>query len=144
LGAAVKALRAVLDTTTLVSAVLFRSDNWSWLRAAWKKARIVPVLCPTTTRELIRVLNYPKFKLSPSDQQACLAEILPFCETSSNPSSLRELPPCRDLRNQVFIELAQESLVDCLVSEDKHVQEYPSVLGVRILSAASLKEFIQL
>ena len=144
MGATLKALRAVLDTATLVSAVLLRSDDWSWLRAAWKEARIVPVLCPTTTKELIRVLNCPKFKLSPSDQQACLAEILPFCETSSNPSPLRELPPCRDPRDQVFLELAQESLVDCLVSEDRDAQEYPSVLGVRILSAVSLKEFMQL
>ncbi|MDA8409456.1 MAG: PIN domain-containing protein [Treponema sp.] len=90
-----KPLRVVLDTNTLVSALLFRRENWSWLRDAWKEGTLIPQLCAATTLELIRVLSYPKFQLAPATQERFLAEILPFCETQPPPSASSSAR-CRD------------------------------------------------
>jgi putative PIN family toxin of toxin-antitoxin system len=139
----VKTLRVVLDTNTLVSALLFRRDNWSWLRSAWKEGPIAPVLCSATTLELIKVLSYPKFNLSRVEQEGFLQEILPYCETRPNPQLVIGLSPCRDPKDQVFLELALESHADYLVSGDKDIQAYPPVEGLRIINAASLRMVVE-
>jgi len=139
----VKTFRVVLDTNTLVSALLFRRDNWSWLRSAWKDGLIVPVLCAETTLELITVLGYPKFKLSQADQEGFLAEILPYCATSPNPEHRADIPPCRDPKDQVFLELALETRTDFLVSGGKDIQEYSPPRGLKILCAGSLRMVIE-
>lgn len=132
-------LRVVLDTNTLVSALLFRRDAWSWLRDAWKEESIKPVLCSTTTLELIRVLSYPKFKLARMEQEKFLEEILPYCAISPNPEPRTGIPPCRDPKDQVFIELALASKVDFLVSGAKDLLDYPPIEEFRIISPASLR-----
>jgi len=139
----VKTFRVVLDTNTLVSALLFRRDNWSWLRSAWKDGSIIPVLCAETTLELITVLSYPKFKLSQTDQEGFLEEILPYCATSPNPEHRADIAPCRDPKDQVFLELALETHVEFLVSGDKDIQSYSPPPGLKIVSPASLKMVIQ-
>ena len=138
-----KTFRVVLDTNTLVSALLFRRDNWSWLRSAWKDGSIIPVLCAETTLELITVLSYPKFKLSQTDQEGFLEEILPYCATSPNPEHRADIAPCRDPKDQVFLELALETHVEFLVSGDKDIQTYSPPQGLKIVSPASLRMVIQ-
>jgi uncharacterized protein len=135
----VRTLRVVLDTNTLVSALLFRRDAWSWLRGAWKEGSIKPVLCSITTLELIRVLSYPKFKLARTEQEKFLEEILPYCMTRADPEARSGIPPCRDSKDQVFIELALEAQVDFLVSGDKDLLDYHLVEGFKIISPASLR-----
>lgn len=73
-------LRAVCDTNVVVSALLFDSGRCSWLREAWRTGRIVPIVDAATAGELIRVLEYPKFRLSPTDRDEVLSEYLPFAE----------------------------------------------------------------
>lgn len=74
-------IRVVLDTNVLVSALLFERGRLAWLRHGWQGNRCTPVLAQPTTRELLRVLGYPKFKLSPSEIALLLAERLPWSET---------------------------------------------------------------
>ena len=45
------------------------------------RARFIPLASRDTVSELIRVLNYPKFKLSEDDQQVLLADYLLYVET---------------------------------------------------------------
>ena len=54
--------QAVIDTNVVVSALVFQS-RLSWLRQAWK-SDCSPVICSETTEESLRVLSYPKFKLT--------------------------------------------------------------------------------
>ena len=138
-----KVLRVVLDTNTLVSALLFRRDNWSWLRSAWKDGLISPILCATTTLELVRVLNYPKFKLAWQDQEGFLEEILPYSITRPNPEPVEGIPACRDPEDQVFVELALEANADFLVSGDKDVHACPPIPGLRIINAAALRTILE-
>ena len=50
----------VLDTNVLVSALLFEAGRLAWLRHGWQSNCFTPVLAEPTTRELLRVLAYPK------------------------------------------------------------------------------------
>jgi putative PIN family toxin of toxin-antitoxin system len=69
-----------------------------------------------TAEELVQVLAYPKFRLSPSDGHELLAEFLPFCE-EVNPHR-RCAAICRDKRDQPFLDLAQSGRAEVLVSGD--------------------------
>ncbi|MFA7173103.1 MAG: hypothetical protein WC340_06770 [Kiritimatiellia bacterium] len=45
---------------------------------------MLPLISKETLVELIRVLNYPKFKLTPLEQQAVLEAFLPHAAIHSN------------------------------------------------------------
>ena len=67
----------------------------------------IPVVCRETTAELLRVLAYPQFKLTPTERDLLLGEYLPFAEAAQLPESLPVLPvACRDRDDVVFIQLA--------------------------------------
>ena len=75
-----QAVRVVPDTNIVLSTLLFAGGRVAWVRDAWQRGRIVPVVCHETVTELLRVLAYPKFKLSRSDQEELLADFLPYAE----------------------------------------------------------------
>ncbi len=116
-------VRVVLDTNVLVSALLFRQSRLSWIRLAWQNpaaGRILrPVLGPATTRELIRVLGYPKFQLSQGDVTTLLEDILPFAETvASEPPPLQWPRDFRDADDRIILDLTVAAGVEVLVSGD--------------------------
>jgi putative PIN family toxin of toxin-antitoxin system len=89
------------------------------LLAAWAAQAVTPVVCRETVTELLRVLAYPKFRLSLDDRDILLAQYLPFCETASLPSVWPPLPAvCRDRDDAVFIALMLSARADILVSGD--------------------------
>ncbi|MCT0207764.1 putative toxin-antitoxin system toxin component, PIN family [Synechococcus sp. CS-1332] len=110
-------IRVVLDTTVLVSALLFENGRLAWLRRTWQSAAITPVLSESSARELIRVLAYPKFRLTRPDIDRLLADVLPWCETHAGPIKAGQLQ-VRDLKDQVFLDLALAAGVPVLVSGD--------------------------
>ena len=81
--------RVVLDTNCLVSALIFSRGCFAWLREAWQGGRCVPLASRDTVGELLRVLNYPKFKLSRDEQEALLAEFCPMSRPSASRRRLR-------------------------------------------------------
>jgi len=72
-------LRVVLDTNVVVSALLFDAGRLAWLRHAWQQRRLHPLVCQETIAELRRVLAYPKFKLTPTEQQIIVGRFLALC-----------------------------------------------------------------
>ena len=64
----------------VVSALVFEAGRLAWLRSAWRQERIRPLVSKPTVTELLRVLAYPKFGLSPAEQGILQADFLPFCE----------------------------------------------------------------
>jgi putative PIN family toxin of toxin-antitoxin system len=125
----------VLDTNLVLSALVFASGRLALLRAAWQSGRCVPLASKLTTEELLRVLAYPKFKLSPSDREELLADYLPCCRTAAIPARLPTLPRCRDPNDQMFLELAAAGKADWLVSGDKDLLALAPEFGSRILTA---------
>ncbi|HAS81245.1 MAG TPA: putative toxin-antitoxin system toxin component, PIN family [Verrucomicrobia bacterium] len=110
-------LRVVFDTNVILSALLFRSGRVSWLVPRWQQGQVVALLSKETASELLRVLAYPKFKLSHEEQQCILQAFVPYAETVVTRRS-RHLPLCRDPHDQKFLILADQGNADYLVTGD--------------------------
>ncbi len=132
-------LRLVLDTNVLLSALLFPTGSLSWLRQAWQSEAILPLASRETTTELLRVLLYPKFRLTDDQREDLLADYLPWCETVlvSKPPSV---PDCRDPSDRPFLELALVGQADALVTGDSHLLALAPVFSVPILTPNAIRE----
>lgn len=78
--------RVVIDTNLVLSALVFEQGRLAQLRHASSPS------FPAPPRP-IRVLAYPKFKLSPEEQRELLADYLPYCKTVRSPSRCRRRRP---------------------------------------------------
>ncbi|NQU59226.1 MAG: putative toxin-antitoxin system toxin component, PIN family [Rhodospirillales bacterium] len=125
--------RIVLDTNVLLSALLFNSGSLSWLRDAWQSELIRPLASHDTTTELIRVLSYPKFRLTDDERKDLLADYLPWCETITISEPL-DVPDCRDPLDRPFLELARMANADALVSGDKDLLVLAAAFSIPILT----------
>jgi uncharacterized protein len=107
-------VRAVIDTNILLSALVFSRGTLSRCRQLWQNGEFTPLVSKPTVTELIRVLAYPKFKLTSIERDDLLADYLPFCETVQMPSELPQIPPCRDPYDEPFLHLALFGQADYL------------------------------
>ena len=110
--------RVVLDTSVVVSALVFLDGPAARLRVAWQAQRCVPLASRATTAELIRVLAYPKFRLTEAEQGDLLADWLPWVEVVKVPDPPPRVPPCRDPADRPFLELAVAGRARVLVTGD--------------------------
>lgn len=108
----------VLDTNIVVSALLFGAGRLAWVRHAWHSQILQPLVCKETVQELLRVLAYPKFRLTKAEQDELLADFLPYAHTVALPDDWPALPACRDVKDQVFLVLALVGEAQALVSGD--------------------------
>ena len=134
--------RIVLDTNVLLSAMLFHAGTLSWLRLAWQSEAIHPLASHDTTTELIRVLSYPKFKLTSDEREDLLADYLPWCETVTVPNKIK-LPDCRDPFDRPFLELALTAKADALITGDKDLLVLSHLFAVPILTPAVFRDRMQ-
>ena len=136
--------RVVLDTNVLVSALVFGGGHWQWLRQAWQGDRFVPLVSRATASELLRVLAYPKFKLSESEQEHLLADYLPYAEAVEVPDDLAGVPEVRDRDDAPFLHLALAGDADVLVSGDGDLTVLRGVQqGVRIMAPAEFRRWLE-
>ncbi|MCL2830292.1 MAG: putative toxin-antitoxin system toxin component, PIN family [Betaproteobacteria bacterium] len=113
--------RVVLDTNIALSALLFARGRLAWIRHAWQQGRLQPLVCQASVNELLRVLAYPRFRLSAAEQKELLADFLPYAEVIDLPNPWPDLPACRDEKDQVFLVLAHVSRADALVTGDADI-----------------------
>ena len=130
----------VIDTNVFLSALLFGGTPGK-LISLWKSGRIQPQLNKTTVAELLRVLAYPKYKLTENEIQYLLfVEILPFCKvvpTKSGPVIIIKDPSC-----DIFLKCCDASNTKALISGDSHLLALKSYGNASILSPSQfLKEF---
>ena len=131
--------RAVLDTNVLLSALLFHAGVLSWLRQAWQSKTIRPLASHDTTAELIRVLSYPKFRLTDDEREDLLGDYLPWCETVTVPKPI-EVPDCRDPFDRPFLELALSAEADVLVTGDEDLLVLAEGFSVPILTPNAFRD----
>lgn len=134
--------RIVLDTNVLLSALLFHAGALSWLRLAWQSEAIHPLASHDTTTELIRVLSYPKFKLSSDEREDLLGDYLTWCETVTVPNKIK-LPDCRDPFDRPFLALALTAKADALITGDKDLLALSNLFAVPILTPAAFRDRMQ-
>jgi putative PIN family toxin of toxin-antitoxin system len=109
----------VIDTNLVLSALVFAQGRLTPLRQAWQNQRIQPIVSRVTATELIRVLAYPKFKLTAEEQQELLADYLPCCKTVRIPEPPPKTPACRDAFDIPFLQLAIVGKATALVTGDR-------------------------
>lgn len=112
-------LRVVLDTNTVLSALLFESGHLAWIRDSWVAGRFFPLCSSSTTEELIRVLAYPKFAFEEEDVLTLIGSYVGSAEVIRVANDeLDGLPRCRDPKDQMFLELAVCGNADVLMTGD--------------------------
>lgn len=127
--------RVVIDTNLVLSTLVFAQGRLSPLRHAWQDALCQPLVSSITAAELIRVLAYPKFKLSAEDQQELLADYLPYCSTVRMPAKLPATPECRDKFDLPFLQLAVAGKADYLVTGDQDLLVLAGKFACPIITA---------
>jgi uncharacterized protein len=132
-------IRVVIDTNIVLSALVFSGSKVGIFRQLWQSGEFTPIVSKATITELIRVLAYPKFKLTPIEREDLLADYLPFCETIQTPIELPEIPSCRDPYDQPFLDLAIFGQADYLVTGD---QDLLILVGSCKFSIVTAAEFL--
>jgi putative PIN family toxin of toxin-antitoxin system len=137
-----EARRVVLDTNTVLSALLFVRGRLVPLRAAWQSGELRPLLCAQTVEELLRVLAYPKFSLTPEEREELLADYLPYGEVVTPWQNKPELPVCRDEKDQIFLDLAAVGAAHWLVTGDRDLLDLGGQVRFQIIAPATAIEWL--
>lgn len=132
-------VRVVLDTNTVVSALVFTAGRLGWLRAAWQTGRVLPLASHGTVSELIRVLHYEKLRLDPIRREVLLGDYLPYCEVISPLNKPGRVPACRDPDDRVFLHLAAAGRAQFLVTGDADLLSIGESQPYRIVTPADFR-----
>jgi len=116
----------------------------AWLRHGWHSGAIIPLVCKETASELLKVLAYPKFRLTSSERLLLLADFLPYAETVALLDVSPDLPVIRDKADQIFITLAVVGKADALVTGDNDLLVIKdSFKALPILSLSEFEEWLK-
>ena len=132
--------RWVLDTNVVLSALIRPGGVSGRLRLAWQLQRFTPLTSRPTAAELIRVLAYPKFKLTPEEQRYLLADYLPWTETFRVPKPPPGTPACRDPNDVPFLQLALAAKADALITGDADLLVLAPLCSFDIITPAQAIE----
>ena len=122
----------------MVSALVF-GRRLAWLRNAWASRLLIPIVSRQTAAELLRVLAYPKFRLTAADRTALLEDYLPFAEIVEMPAQAPAIPiQCRDRDDVAFLALAIIAQTP-LVSGDSDLSILKASAPIKVLSVAELR-----
>ncbi len=135
--------RIVLDTSVLVSAVLFERGNEARILAYALKGRATLVSSLEILEEYREVLSRPKFKLVPMEILAAFQTVLSLCEIVLEIRKARA--ECRDPDDQKFLDCATTARANLLVTGDQDLLVMRQVERTRIVSPGKavreLKQF---
>ena len=110
-------MRVVLDTNVVVSALLFSGIS-SKLVPLWQSGAITALVSRNILEEYLRVLSYPKFRLSESEIKDLIQEeLLPYVEVVKRQRRLRVVE--RDPSDDKFVECAVAGKARVIISGDK-------------------------
>ena len=127
-----KMINIVIDTNVVISALLFGGTPGKLIEL-WEKGLIRPLLSAEIMTEYLRVLAYPKFKLSEEKINYIIhQEILPFFKVVKSipgPSIIKKDPD-----DDKFIRCAQAGNAKTIISGDQHLLALKSYHGITILT----------
>ena len=132
----------VLDTNVALSALVFAGGRLAPLREAWRQERCRPLVSADTLAELVRALGYPKFRLTPAEQEELLADYVPYCSTVRMPSRPPRTPRCRDPGDTAFLQLVVVGKADHLVTGDRELLRLASSFRRSIVSSRALLDVL--
>jgi putative PIN family toxin of toxin-antitoxin system len=131
------ALKVVIDTNVVISALLFGGGSGK-LVASWQRGIIKPAASKKIIDKYLRVLTYPKFKLSEEEINYLLyQEIIPYFDIIDAQPGPRIVK--KDPEDDKFIRCALAAGAEYIISGDKHLLALKEYQKIRILSPS---EFI--
>nr|WP_233120876.1 putative toxin-antitoxin system toxin component, PIN family [Chlorobium sp. KB01] len=134
----------MLDTNCIISGLIFSRRKMAWLRHSWQSGAIIPLVCKETASELLKVLAYPKFRLTNRERMSLLSDFLPYAETVTLLDVSPDLPVIRDKADQIFITLAVVGKADALVTGDNDLLVIKdSFKTLPIMSLSELEEWLK-
>ena len=131
-------MNIVIDTNVAVSAILFGGSPGKLIEL-WKAGRIRPLITQEILTEYIRVLAYPKFKLSEDEINYIIhQEILPYFKVVKSvpgPSIVKKDPD-----DDKFIRCAEAGNAEIIITGDQHLLALGSYKDIKILTASQFLE----
>ena len=134
MGAKKTVTRAVLDTNVIVSALILRGPT-NQLSGLWQQEKFRLIVSKAVLTEYLRVLAYPKFKLSSEEVKSMIQrELLPFI----HPVDVKEVPAAipEDPSDNEFLACAEAGECHYLVSGDAHLLNLKHYKNIPIVSVA--------
>jgi len=129
--------KVVIDTNIFVSATIFKGEA-NKLVGLWQRNKITFLMSREILDEYIKVLAYPKFKLTDDEIKYIIeTELLPFITPCRVEAEL-DIIKC-DISDNKFLDLALTGKADYIVSGDKHLLDLGKIEKTRIVS---LKKFL--
>ena len=128
------AVKVVVDTNVIVSTMLFGGKPGK-LIPLWQRGTIRPLVSKEIIDEYLRVLTYPKFKLSEEDVNFLLyQEILPYfavIDVEPGPRIIK-----KDPEDDKFLRCALAGKAKWIISGDQHLLALKTYQKIKILSPA--------
>ena len=128
------ALKVVIDTNVVISALLFGGLPGK-LIGFWQRGIIKPGASKAIIDEYLRVLTYPKFKLSEEEINYLLyREIIPYFDIIDAQPGPRIIK--RDPEDDKFIRCASAANAKHIISGDRHLLVLKEYRKIKILTPA--------
>jgi uncharacterized protein len=128
-----KVVRVVIDTNVVISALLFGGIPGQ-LIPLWKSGHIITLASAEIIDEYIRVMAYPKFKLSEEEIHYLLYnEILPYFDLVSVRPALSPIIE-KDSSDDKFILCAIAGKANFILSGDQHLLSRKNYKKIKILN----------
>lgn len=125
-------IRVVIDTNVFISALLFEGVV-AQLVPLWKQKSFQYLLSKSVMSEYLRVLSYPKFKLTEAEIKYLLEEeLLPFVEIVQERKT--KVPSLEDPDDEKFLQLAMLGKAQYLVSGDSVLLKLKNFKQCQILN----------
>lgn len=131
-------MRVILDTNTLISAIIFKGGNEDKILHAAHNGNFKLIISLEIFKELKKVLSRPKFWLSQKqigDALMHIIEIAEIVEPNIKLDIIKEDPD-----DNKILECAVFAKADYIVSGDKHLLKLKNVNGIPIVTSSELIE----
>jgi len=134
-------IHAVVDTNVFVSSTLYEGST-SKLLSYWQRRRFVYLISKQILEEYIKVLSYPKFRLTEKEVKWIIQEeLLPYVESVKIkiPVSVIKTDPS----DNIFLSTAVEGKASFIISGDRHLLALKKYQDVQIVKATDFFHIIE-
>lgn len=128
-------LRVVLDTNVIVSAVISDGKPRELLRRGIENQFII-VASDLILKEFATVLRRPKFKTSEDEISRIILALIQSSEVVNVKSDFKVVK--QDPKDDIIIRTAYDGGADLIVTGDKHLLEFGSFRGIKIISVENM------
>lgn len=132
-------LRVVLDTNVLVSAIISDAKSRELLRRGIANQFFI-ITSDLILKELVNVLNRPKFKTSEDEINRIISAFIESAEIVSIKSKFMAVE--KDPKDNIIIETAYDGNADLIVSGDSHLLTLKSFRGIKIMTVENTLQFL--